>query len=378
MSKTLQVLAKNIKARRKEFGLTQAELAKRLSYSEKAISKWECGLGCPPTLILPTLAEALGTSVDALFYEEAEHHFFLGIDGGGTKTDFALANENGTLLCRIQLGTTNPADIGLDMTKDLLRRGILESCAEHRFNTISVYAGLAGMTEEIQPIIFDFLSKFGFSNVRCGNDAQNAVAAALPDIDGVVAIFGTGSIVYRKKEKSLHRIGGYGFLFGDAGSGFAIGRDSILAALQYEDGSGGETMIHSYIKEQCGTPTVLSAIDRFYEGGKREIASYASTAFLAYEHGDRIAENILTQNINSMASLIQSAARPLGDEVDIVLCGGLMHHQKILLPMLTKALGNDKKYRISVCTRPLVYGALRLAGLENEITEESGKEKQKC
>ena len=96
MSKKLQVLAKNIKARRKEFGLTQAELAKRLSYSEKAISKWECGLGCPPTLILPTLAEALGTSVDALFYEEAEHHFFLGIDGGGTKTDFALADENGT------------------------------------------------------------------------------------------------------------------------------------------------------------------------------------------------------------------------------------------------------------------------------------------
>ena len=61
-----QSLGAVIASLRKEKGMTQAELAAQLSVTDKAVSKWERDLSCPDITTLPKLAEALGTSVDAL------------------------------------------------------------------------------------------------------------------------------------------------------------------------------------------------------------------------------------------------------------------------------------------------------------------------
>lgn len=59
-----------IRALRAEQGLTQAELAARLHLSDRTISKWECGAGCPDVALLPALAKMLGVEMRSLFAGE--------------------------------------------------------------------------------------------------------------------------------------------------------------------------------------------------------------------------------------------------------------------------------------------------------------------
>lgn len=372
MKNVTEILSHNIKRRRRELGMTQKQLAFHLGYSEKAISKWERGNGAPPTVILPKLANILQTGIDELMRAESGERYFLGIDGGGTKTEFALADDKGTLIRRVVLGASNPNDVGFSATEEILRRGISEVCGIYPKNAISVFAGLAGGTSrENLPRIHDFLTRFGFSKVQNGNDAQNAVAAGLGDGDGVSVIMGTGSVVYSKIGDQLHRIGGYGYLFGDAGSGFAIGRDTILAALQCEDGSGAKTCLLDSVKERCESKTVLEKIDDFYRGGKRLIATYAQLAFRACDEGDTVARRILETNLAAIAQQIRGAAKHLPSRsVKVVLSGGITAHREVLLPLLRDALAGDERiYELGICEHPIVWGALRLAGMPWNQTE---------
>lgn len=368
-----QLIADNIKRHRCALKMTQAELAERLGYSEKAISKWECGQGVPPTLILPRLAGCLEISIDMLLCGELPERLYLGIDGGGTKTEFALADEGGNIIRRAVLGASNPNDVGITTTCEILRAGISEVCGEYQKNRISVYAGIAGgSSEENRRHIQDLLSRSGFAEVRSGNDAQNAVAASLGDKNGITVIMGTGSIAYAKQDGALYRIGGYGYLFGDEGSGFSLGRDAILAALSLEDGSGDDTSLLGYVKQNCRCTAVLEALDGFYRGGKRCLASFAPLVFRAYSEGDAVAERILTQNIGAIARLVRGAMKHVKDEkITVSLCGGLTAYAEHILPLLKDTL-KDAEHRldIRICERPVIWGALMLAGMKPQKGEE--------
>ena len=296
----------------------------------------------------------------------ADIRYYLGIDGGGTKTAFALADKTGTVLKQITLGATNPNDVGFESTFAVLCEGIDTLCEGIERQEISVFAGIAGCSSaENLPRIRDFLVGLGFGKTANHNDAYNAVSAALDREDGVTVIMGTGSIAYAKSSSYLRRIGGYGYLFGDAGSGFAIGRDVILAALQYEDGSGEQTLLHSLVREKCGSKTVLESIDLFYKEGKKEIARYAPLAFKAYIAGDAVAKKIVADNLSAIARLVRSGADTVKKEnVKVALCGGLCAAKEVILPLLSSLLADDKRrYEIEICQKTPVWGALRLAGM---------------
>ncbi len=300
-----------------------------------------------------------------------EIRYFLGIDGGGTKTDFALANDDGNLLRRLQLGATNPNDVGFEKAFSVLREGILTLLEGIDPAEVSVFAGLAGCSSfENKPKIEQYLSSFGFGRAQNHNDAQNALAAALDGEDGIMVILGTGSIAYAQSGSSLHRIGGYGYLFGDAGSGFAIGRDVILAALQAEDGSGAPTVLCDLVKEKAGLKTVLAGIDDFYRGGKQLLASYAPLAFRAHQTGDEIAKKILWNNLSAIADLIDGGAKKLSEkQIKVALCGGLTKDEAVILPILSALLaGKNHTYTIEICRCAPVWGALRLAGMPKKET----------
>lgn len=369
MKDVVEILALNIKKRRKELGITQSELASLLGYSEKTVSKWECGNGAPPTIVLPELAKKLETSVDALLYENQTSRLFLGIDGGGTKTEFALSDIKGNIIKSVTLGATNPNDIGMAQAKEIIRKGVFLCCGDRALGTVSAFAGIAGSSsKENHYELSDFLSQFGFMDSRLGSDAENAVAASLGFCDGITVIIGTGAVAFAKCKGKLHRVGGYGYLFGDAGSGFSIGRDVILAALKDEDGSGDRTVLHSLVKEKCGCSYVLDGLDGFYRGGKREIAKYAPAAFEAYRRGDSVARAIIESNVRAISDMIIGAAKHFdGGIVRTVLCGGVTRDADIIIPMLEKMLGmKSENFDMGICNKPPVYGALLLAGIEKE------------
>ncbi len=296
-----------------------------------------------------------------------EIKYYLGIDGGGTKTDFAFADAEGNILSRVIIGGCNPNDVGFDETFRVLTEGIYAVKGATPFENISVFAGLAGCSSaDNLPRIREFLGTFGFGKSSNHNDAYNAVSAGLGVEDGVAVIMGTGSIAYAKNGTGLYRIGGYGYLFGDSGSGFAIGRDTILAALQYEDGMGEYTVLHPMVKSLCGGDTVLSKIDMFYEKGKKEIAKYARLAFDGYELNDAVATDIIKGNLRVISDMIKTGGNKIDkDKVNVCLLGGLTAREEIIIPILQFYLKEDnKKYNISVCKESPVMGALYLAGMK--------------
>lgn len=295
--------------------------------------------------------------------------YYLGIDGGGTKTDFALADVDGNILSRLIIRGCNPNDVGFEETFRVLKEGILTVTqnGEIPFENISVYAGLAGCSsDENLPTISRFLEGFGFAKYDNHNDATNGIAAGLGKSNGISVIMGTGSIAYAQNGNELHRIGGYGYLFGDQGSGFAIGRDAILACLQMEDGMGEATGIYSMVKSKCQGQTVLSKIDLFYEKGKREIATYAPIVFDAYLKEDEVAKRIIYNNLSAIADMIRTGGKKINSSnIRVSLIGGLTKREDIILGILNSLLENEeKKYEISVCKKEPVIGALYLAGMK--------------
>ncbi len=360
-------IAKNIRERRRALGLTQSVLAEMLGYSVKAISKWESGKGVPPTVTLPALAKALKTDIDCLLSSENEEIFYLGIDGGGTKTEFALASGEGEILRSLCLTASNPSDIGIEAAITVLKDGIAEITAGIPKSRISLFAGLAGgTTEGVKQRLSAFLGSLGFLSAKNGSDAENAVAASLGKRDGIAVIMGTGSVTFAQSGGSLYRTGGYGYLLGDAGSGFSLGREVILAALKAEDGSGRKTLLLDTVRARCGGESVLTSLGAFYKGGKRTVASYAPCLFEAYEKGDAVAKAILEENLLAVAETVRGAMKHLcGTSLPVVLCGGIADaYGDTVIPYLEKMLAHEaKRIEISHCACPLIYGALMLAGM---------------
>jgi N-acetylglucosamine kinase-like BadF-type ATPase len=295
-----------------------------------------------------------------------EIQYYLGIDGGGTKTAFALVDACGNQIASLTLGASNPNDIGLDATCTLLGDGIDQVTKDIDRAQISLFAGIAGAaTGDNAARLTDHLRTLGFAKATCQSDLSLSLAVCLGDADGIAVIMGTGSVSMGRKNGEVFRAGGYGYLFGDVGSGFALGQGAILAALQAEDGSGAPTILREMVAAQCKKDRVLDALASFYAGGKVEVARYAPLVFKAHAQGDAVATEILVRNVRAIADNVRALGSHMGmDEVRVGLCGGLTAESDVILPLLQDALAGDgREYILSVAKAQPIKGALYLAGL---------------
>lgn len=352
---------KNLKALRKKKGLTRACLAEKISYSEKSIEKWESGNSIPPVATVCKLAELFGVSVDSLiFTRNVEIKYLLGIDGGGTKTDFLLTDLNGNEIKRIILGPSNPVSAGIDNTKKCLDQGINQICGDIDKREISLFAGIAGgISGNNKETINKFLSSFGFGKLQNASDTDSALEVALSGENGVAVIIGTGIVAFCQVGGKRHRIGGWGYLIDKGGSGFHLGADALNSALQFVDGRGGSEMILQMIEKKLRKP-LSDSISEIYQGGNPYIASFSSVVFDSYEKGDREAEKILDRNVSEIAKIIETGYDLLkGKKGKIVLCGGLCQRQNILKPFLENHLRKEIQFEFS--DKDMVTGAVSLA-----------------
>lgn len=96
-----EILAKNIKSFRKSCNMTQEQLAEMLDVSVQAVSKWECAKSIPELNNLYDLSEIFKVTIDEIVsndFENTKHKAMIGIDGGGSKTEFVLFNGDGNIL----------------------------------------------------------------------------------------------------------------------------------------------------------------------------------------------------------------------------------------------------------------------------------------
>lgn len=366
MNELSEIFAENLKYYRKKAELTQKKLSELLGYSEKAVSKWESGQTIPPVETLIILAKALNTSIDAMLLQSEEPKYFLGIDGGATKTMFALADNNGCVIKHVCLGPCNPIDIGMEKSKQIFADGIKAICGDIPLTSVSLFAGISGVSKgnNEQLLLTEYFNRMKFADVSVENDAANIISAGLGDGNGIAVIMGTGCIAFSKIGEELTQYGGYGYLFDNGGDGYNLGRDAIHAALFDEANCGAHTLITEILASKTGK-SANEMYPTFYEKGKTYIASFSRVVFEAYDRGDTVAKKIVDENMAEIANLIRSAAADFSDmksPIKVVFVGGLTSRSDVLFTHIRNHLKNNQHYHLSVYPFEPVLGALKSAG----------------
>lgn len=224
-------------------------------------------------------------------------------------------------------------------------------------------AGFAGAgRQETREAIADALrSRLGGASVHVVHDANVALAAAFEEGTGAILIVGTGSIFFsRDKNGKTLRSGGWGWRIGDPGSGDALGKAVLRAALAEYDG-GPFTSLTERLSQKGMTSTevILSTI---YENGLRP-AELAPLLLRAVEDGDWVAQQRLIQEANALAEQAERLVDRAGDALPhrLAFTGGLSKE-----PTYRKALTTALERRLPGWSfihseTPPVEGALRLA-----------------
>ncbi len=352
-----KVLATNIKKYRKLKGLTQAELATKLFVTPQCISKWECGTATPEIPTLYNMCELLEVSFNAIFDNSSENtsKVFIAIDGGATKTDLVLFSDSGQIFKRFIVQGCNPTAYGFEKACHNLQFGI-DTLMAINPNVSGIYAGFAGcLTGDNLEKFMKFFKK-QYKNIKfvLNSDIMNVFRSTDVKGNSIAAICGTGSAIFANINGNLHRIGGWGYLFDDVCSGYAMSRDAICAALAENDGFGEQTVITKMIEERLGGG-VWDKLNDFYSKGKEFIASFSPIVFEAYRLGDSTAKAIIEKNIAEFSKLISFTNKKYDCNSTVIVTGGLIKEKEILLPLMQKELGEN--IDIIMPTAPPIYGA---------------------
>src|SRR5215217_7483453 len=176
--------------------------------------------------------------------------YILGVDGGGTKTLALLGDLSGNVLARGLSGPSNYNAVGFDAACFALESAISLARKDYPGEISALAFGLAGAgrKEDLERFQHWAVDSFPGTAVRVVSDAEILLMASAPSGPGLALICGTGSIVYgRTVMGDLIRAGGWGYLFGDEGSGYAIGIAALRAVMQAHDGRGLGTLLSELV-----------------------------------------------------------------------------------------------------------------------------------
>lgn len=276
--------------------------------------------------------------------------YVLGIDGGGTKTVGVVAKINGQTIAEATVGPTNPNSVKavtvkenlLALIQDLMRRD------EQTFHKVKhVFAGMSGTGHEttrkkIADLIYEIMPHK--SKVTVDTDALIALYSGTLGKPGIVQISGTGSITFGINEKKQRdRVGGWGYLIGEKGSGYAIGNDALNIAFSVHDGYNFSTELYERLLTMFNTASLPDIIPYIYgaDNPREKIASLSREVMLAADNDDEMAKKIIRHHGQYMGESIGLLASKLffnDQTIPIVLAGGLFNRMDLLEDSISKIL----------------------------------------
>ncbi|MFS0785577.1 GNAT family N-acetyltransferase [Shouchella sp. 1P09AA] len=292
--------------------------------------------------------------------------YFIGIDGGGTSTTGVIGTSDGHILAYQTIHATNPNRVGLDTSISRLQQLLHQLRAQHTpayEHVQSVYCGISGASQllyqqTISQALMPLLPKE--CTLVVNHDALAALYSGTLGNQGIIQISGTGSVSYALDDRHLeHRVGGWGYLLGDEGSGFSIGRAALRATLDEDD---NPSILHSLITNHFNASSISDVIPVIYkENGHHSVAQLSPLVFKAYEQKDSTATMIMANEAKAIArNLIKLTKKAtFQDVIPVVLTGGLFEHNAIFLSLIQSALSKQKdQYVFITPSLSPVIGAL--------------------
>ncbi|GGA66696.1 N-acetylglucosamine kinase [Ornithinibacillus halotolerans] len=298
-------------------------------------------------------------------------NYVIGIDGGGTKTQVVLVDLNGKVLLNTTYGSTNPNAVTKQELNDTFQ-AIFQEMEENIPGSLemvsSIFAGVSGAGSKASAsLLTEIIAPFFSLNTKITvvPDSINALYSGTFGMPGIVQISGTGSITYGINERQEQgRVGGWGYLLGDEGSGYDVGKHGIQAVLKFLDGRGPETMLKNMLFKLYTISSGRELIDKIYysDNPRLEISRISKLVFQAFEKEDTVAMTILRQVAHDIAQSIMTLDQKLfnkTEKVTVVLCGGLFSNPTILPVLLRDALINyPKRMSLIIPEFPPVVGSV--------------------
>jgi N-acetylglucosamine kinase-like BadF-type ATPase len=169
--------------------------------------------------------------------------------------------------------------------------------------------------EDDSRTVWSIMRRIGYkARMVVVNDALIALEAGIGEGPGIVLISGTGSIAYgRNNNGEAARAGGWGYVLGDEGSGYWIGRAAIRAVLRESDRRGAPTLLTDMLLKHFDVKRPQDLMHAVYYRGVKppEIAALAPYVQEAFTQGDRVAEGIMDGTARELAGYAVTVARRL-------------------------------------------------------------------
>ncbi len=301
---------------------------------------------------------------------------YLGVDGGGTKTRFALVDAQGTLLAEAQQGTTYHPQIGLDgvravlasgMASVLTQAGATSEAIAMAFFGLPAYGEDSRATQALQQIPGQVL---GHARYACDNDMVCGWAGSLGCADGINIIAGTGSMGYGRRGDASARAGGWGEAFSDEGSAYWIAIQGLNAFSRMSDGRLPRGPLHALLREhfQLGDQDLDLCAHVYGEGkgARGDLARLSPVIGQAAAAGDTVAAGIFQRAAQELAAIAQALRVSLGfvagETVPVSYSGGAFGAGKMLMAPFVAALGAaSPDFELRAPLHEPHYGAALLA-----------------
>jgi len=293
----------------------------------------------------------------------------LGIDGGGSRTRVAIADAAGGVLGKGQAGSSNAQSVGFAAATQALHAAIDAArmdagiAAQTRF--AAACFGLAGAGRPDDQMRFmAWAAEAGIAtNVRCVSDAEIILAAGTPEQWGVALISGTGSLCWaRAPDGSSVRVGGWGYLLGDEGSGYDLAVRALRLAAQTADGRAAAHTLLAAVLEYWGLDDPTQLIGYVYRPAltRAAIAEVSKLVVDLAESGDTHAVELIERAGGALAQLVTVAVGRLGlDMPPLALAGGLFATSMLLRATLLSRV-RTRLGPVEYVDEPVV-GAITLA-----------------
>ena len=290
-----------------------------------------------------------------------ERPFTLGIEGGGTRTTALLTDARGREIRRASFG---PGNVRLLDDRGLVR--LFRNIAKQFEKTNAIGLGLAGARNAKDRARVQTAVEKVWKGTPCHVTHDLEIALAYFNSAAVLVLSGTGSCCFGKAaDGRTAKMGGWGHILGDKGSGFEIGLRALKACVFYFDRDGTWSRLGERLLRATGTNEPDDLIDWIAAADKHAVAALAPEVFAAAKLRDRIARDILEGAAGMLAKDAVNCARKLSDEgapVTFVLAGGVLRGQRAFARKVgaairerwPKAEGQTQKH-------DTVWGAIALA-----------------
>lgn len=298
----------------------------------------------------------------------------VGIDAGATSTRVSVHTLDGSRAGYARAGAGNPTAHGLDKAVAAITGALREALSGlDASRVIASLAGVAGHVEQMAPGLAAAWAGLGVPSApRLTGDVQIAFSAGSHSPDGSLLLSGTGAVAAAIRSHRLHRIAdGLGWLLGDRGSGFWIGRAAArhtAAALDGADEPGAlaELVLTHFLGDWRGA-TPRETDDRFVrlvQGSHMRLAELAPLVSRAAADGDPAAVAITRQAAEHLVSTV----RRVHDSGPVVLAGSVLTNDGPVRANVLELLSG-----VEVRTAGDAAGAAAWLAAREHLTEEEAR-----